>query len=252
MGISFNNYIGKNDDISILEQKGIFTVFQMDRDLSVSPTEAAVKYYMSQMECTQHQLYISLMNNAVRLNPGAMKFLGGNVQMQTGVTGIGDLMGKMVKSHVTNNAPIKPVYRGTGFVVTEPTYKHLIILDLSKWDGAVVLDDGTFVACDDEIKDTVVARSNVSSAVFGKEGLFNCCLRGAGYAVIKSPVHRDELVEVYLDNDVFKVDGNNAIAWSDTLQFSVEKSSRSLIGSAVSGEGLVNVFRGSGRILLAP
>ena len=43
-----------------------------------------------------------------------------------------------------------------------------------------------------------------------------------------------------------------AIAWSDTLSFTVEKSSKSLLGSAVSGEGFVNVYRGSGKILMAP
>jgi uncharacterized protein (AIM24 family) len=43
-----------------------------------------------------------------------------------------------------------------------------------------------------------------------------------------------------------------AIAWSGSLQFTVEKSGKSLLGSAASGEGLVNVYRGTGRILLAP
>jgi len=43
-----------------------------------------------------------------------------------------------------------------------------------------------------------------------------------------------------------------AIAWSGSLNFTVEKSSKSLIGSAVSGEGLVNVYRGTGSILTAP
>lgn len=49
-----------------------------------------------------------------------------------------------------------------------------------------------------------------------------------------------------------KIDGNMAIAWSNSLKFTVERSSKSLMGSAVSGEGLVNVYRGTGRILMAP
>jgi uncharacterized protein (AIM24 family) len=36
------------------------------------------------------------------------------------------------------------------------------------------------------------------------------------------------------------------------LKFSVERSGKSLLGSAVSQEGLVNVYRGTGRVLLAP
>ena len=37
-----------------------------------------------------------------------------------------------------------------------------------------------------------------------------------------------------------------------TRRFTVEKSTKSLIGSAISAEGFVNVFRGTGKVLLAP
>ena len=63
---------------------------------------------------------------------------------------------------------------------------------------------------------------------------------------------REELYEMELENDCIKIDGNMAIAWSGSLDFTVEKSGKSLIGSAVSGEGLVNVYRGTGKILMAP
>ena len=43
-----------------------------------------------------------------------------------------------------------------------------------------------------------------------------------------------------------------AIAWSNSLSFAVEKAGKTLIGSAASGEGLVNVYRGTGRVLMAP
>ena len=36
------------------------------------------------------------------------------------------------------------------------------------------------------------------------------------------------------------------------LDFTVERSGKTLVGSAASGEGLVNVYRGTGRVLLAP
>ena len=59
-------------------------------------------------------------------------------------------------------------------------------------------------------------------------------------------------MEITLQEDVLKVDGNMAIAWSGSLNFTVERSGKSLVGSAASGEGLVNVYRGTGRVLLAP
>ena len=130
-------------------------------------------------------------------------------------------------------------------------YTNILIEDVADWIG-LVLDDGLFLACESKIKQKVVARTNISSAMLGNEGLFNLCLEGEGVAVLESPVPRDELIEINLENDEVRIDGNFAIAWSKSLDFRVEKSSKSLVGSAVSGEGFVNVYRGTGKILMAP
>ena len=86
----------------------------------------------------------------------------------------------------------------------------------------------------------------------GNEGLFNLKLKGSGTVVLESNVVREQLIEIELDDDVLKIDGNQAICWSGSLDFTVERSGKTLLGSAVSGEGLVNVFRGTGRVLLSP
>ena len=57
---------------------------------------------------------------------------------------------------------------------------------------------------------------------------------------------------IELHDDIVKIDGNYAIAWSGSLNFTVERSGKSLIGSAASGEGLVNVYRGTGKVMMAP
>jgi uncharacterized protein (AIM24 family) len=115
-----------------------------------------------------------------------------------------------------------------------------------------VIEDGLFLACESTINISVVARSNLSSAVLGGEGLFNCALFGNGVIALESPVPASEIIVVDLNNDQLKIDGNMAIAWSSSLQFTVEKTTKSLLGSAASGEGLVNVYRGTGRVMIAP
>lgn len=75
---------------------------------------------------------------------------------------------------------------------------------------------------------------------------------GKGIVALESFIPEEELIVVELNNDVIKIDGSYAIAWSDSLQFTVERSGKTLLGSAVSGEGLVNVYRGTGKILMAP
>ena len=162
------------------------------------------------------------------------------------------MLGKAIRGKATGESAIKPEYTGSGTLVLEPTYKHLILMDAAEWNGSVVLDDGLFLACDSRLQHKAVMRSNFSSAVAGGEGLFNLSLNGTGVFCIESDCPKEELVEITLKDDVLKVDGNFAIAWSNSLQFTVERSSKSLIGSAASGEGLVNVYRGTGKVLLAP
>ena len=62
----------------------------------------------------------------------------------------------------------------------------------------------------------------------------------------------DELITIELNNDEIRIDGDMAVCWSSSLQFTVEMSTRSIVGSAVSGEGLVNVYRGTGRVMISP
>ena len=62
----------------------------------------------------------------------------------------------------------------------------------------------------------------------------------------------NELIEIELHDDVVKIDGNMAVAWSSGLNFTVERSGKTLLGSAASGEGLVNVYRGTGKVWMAP
>jgi len=70
--------------------------------------------------------------------------------------------------------------------------------------------------------------------------------------VLESFVPICEVDMIELQNDVLKVDGNFAILRMGDVSFTVERSAKTLIGSAVSGEGLVNVFRGTGTVWLAP
>lgn len=248
---TINNFT-KNDDIRILNQLGPFTVIEYKRDLSVMPSEAMLAYYCNAMNVRKRQVICDLKVSNITLQAGAMQWTVGNVNATTGIKGVGDLFGKALRGSVTGESAIKPEYTGDGTLVLEPTYKHILLVDLDEWNGSIVLDDGLFLACDASLKHKAVVRSNFSSAVAGNEGLFNLGIMGHGILCLESPCPKEELVEIDLKNDVLKVDGNMAIAWSGGLEFTVERSGKTLIGSAASGEGLVNVYRGTGRVLLAP
>lgn len=244
----------ENNNRKITKSVGNFHVLEYIQDASVSPMNAIDEYFMSKMNVRRRQVVIDIdRDHSAVIQAGAMQWMGGNVQATSGVKGIGDLFGKAIKGAVTKETAVKPEYVGEGILVLEPTYKYIILQDVSMWGvNGMTIEDGMFLACDSRVKRNVVARKNLSSAVLGGEGLFNMSLHGSGVVALESNVPEEELIAIELENDELKIDGNLAVCWSSNLDFTVERTTKTLVGSAVSGEGLVNVYRGTGRILMSP
>lgn len=244
----------ENNNRKIISTINNFHVLEYVQDASVSPMNAIDEYFMSKMNVRRRQVVIDISReHSAVIQAGAMQWMGGNVQATSGVKGLGDLFGKAIKGAVTKETAVKPEYIGEGFLVLEPTYKYIILQDVSKWGSVgMTIEDGMFLACDANVKRNIVARKTLSSAVLGGEGLFNMSLQGNGAVALESNVPEDELIEIELENDELKIDGNLAVCWSSNLDFTVERTTKTLVGSAVSGEGLVNVYRGSGRVLMSP
>ena len=244
----------ENNNRKIISTINNFHVLEYVQDASVSPMNAIDEYFMSKMNVRRRQVVIDIsQEHSAVIQAGALQWMGGNVQATSGVKGLGDLFGKAIKGAVTKETAVKPEYIGEGFLVLEPTYKYIILQDVSKWGSVgMTIEDGMFLACDANVKRNIVARKTLSSAVLGGEGLFNMSLQGNGAVALESNVPEDELIEIELENDELKIDGNLAVCWSSNLDFTVERTTKTLVGSAVSGEGLVNVYRGSGRVLMSP
>lgn len=249
--IKINNFFD-NSNIKCIAEGGVFSIYEHQHDLSVDSNTAMNSYFMEQMNVKKRQVLCKIDNSTVKLQAGAMQWITGDVEMDSGVSGAKDFFGKLVKGAVTGESAVKPLYTGTGCVMLEPTYNFLLIEDVASWGKGIVLDDGLFLACEGNIQESINKRSDVATALLSGEGIFNLTLSGNGFCVLESPVPREELVEFELDNDVLKIDGNMAIAWSSSLQFTTENASKSIVGSTLSGEGVVNVYRGTGKVLVAP
>lgn len=201
-----------NTNVQVTSALGGMQVLEYVQDMSVSPSTSKLQYYMSRMNVNKRQLLLNLNGNGYTVQAGAMQWTAGQIQMESGVKGVGGFLSGMAKAAVTKETVAKPIYTGYGQVMLEPTYRHILLTNLQEWGGSVVLDDGLFLACDNTVTQKVVARSNLSSAVFGREGLFNLSLNGTGICALESIVPRNEIIEVVLDNDMMKIDGNMAIA----------------------------------------
>lgn len=244
----------QNDNRKFVKSIDNFHVLEYMQDASVSPMNAQTEYFMSKMNVRRRQVVIDIdKEHSAIIQAGAMQWMSGSVQATSGVKGVGDFLGKALKGAVTKETAVKPEYVGEGCLVLEPTYKYILLVDLAKWGAeGMTIEDGMFLASDGNVKNKIVTRKNVSSAVLGGEGFFNLSLYGNGVVALESNVPEDELIEVVLENDELKIDGNLAVCWSSNLDFTVERTTKTLVGSAVSGEGLVNVYRGTGRVLMCP
>ena len=141
-----------NDDIRIINALGPFAVAEYQRDLSVMPQNAQLAYYCNEMNVKKRQVICDLSKaSGITLQAGAMQWTAGNVNATTGVKGVGDLFGKALRGQVTGESAIKPEYVGDGILVLEPTYKHILLIDVADWNGSIVLDDGLFLACESSL-----------------------------------------------------------------------------------------------------
>lgn len=243
----------QNESRKYTKQLGSFNILEYTKDLSVSPYNAATEYFMEKMGVRRRQVIAKIKDSQIMMQAGALQWMTGKITMTSDVKGAKDLLGKAIKGAVTKESAVKPVYTGTGIIALEPTYKYLLLVDVGSWgESGITIEDGMYLASDGNIKLNVVSRKNISSAVLGNEGLFNLSLSGNGVAVLESNVPEEELIEVNLENGELKIDGRQAICWTTSLDFTVEKSTKSLIGSALSNEGLLNVYRGTGKVLMSP
>ena len=249
------NNLLDNENIKVVQNMGPIQILehQLDYSSASNPYASASQLYFA------HRLNIRKRQALIKLNPeipfiiqpGSIQCTVGQVDIDTGISLKNplDIVGKMLSAKVTNEPAIKPKYRGNGYLMLEPTYKHLLLIKVEDW-GSVVLDNGLFYGCEGTVSMETIMRKNLSAMVAGGEGLFSLSLGGRGIAILESDVPFTSLAEVEIQKDELRIDGNMAIAWSGSLEFTVEKAAKGLLSTATSGEGFVNVYRGSGKVLL--
>ena len=247
--------IGTRENVRIINQfeSGGLRVEVLEYDKLLGLTNANMAqqvYFMEKQNIRVRQIALYLNNEKVTIEKGAMSYFQGNIEMVSGVT-LGNALGRMIRGAVTGEHMAQPEYTGTGLLVLEPSFKHFLVLELAQGES-IIVDDGMFYCAQGSVTVKAVAQQNISSAVAGGESIFQQQLTGPGLIILESIVPMCEIDVIDMDNDILRVDGNFAVLRSAGLGFTVERSAKTLIGSAVSGEGLVNIYRGTGQVWLAP
>ncbi len=181
-------------------------------------------------------------NSAIRYESGGMYYMQGNLELEANLPSAGGFL----KSMVTRESVVKPVIRGSGTVWFEPSFGEFTIMELQgdEW----ILDRGAYYASEMGIE--IGSYTNKSfSGMFSGEGFFQTKVSGVGKVVILS---NGPLETIELNNEKLVVDGSFAVARQSSIQLTVARASKGIFGSMLSGEGIVNTFTGTGKVLIAP
>ncbi|MEI6059762.1 MAG: AIM24 family protein [Bacteroidota bacterium] len=181
-------------------------------------------------------------NSAVRYESGGMYYMQGDLELEANLPSAGGFL----KAMVTRESVVKPVISGSGTVWFEPSFGNFTIMDLhgEEW----ILDKGVYFASEMGIEIGSYTNKSISG-FFSGEGFFQTKVSGSGKVVILS---NGPLETVELANGKLVVDGSFAVARQASVQLSVAKANKGIFGSVISGEGIVNTFTGTGKVLIAP
>ena len=202
---------------------------------------------------TARQVSIVLEGGAALLEPGALQYAHGKLQVEMQKNaGAGGFFSRAITSAGSGESAFATRYAGYGEVWTEVTTKHFILAAMDGPQDSLILDDGAFYACDANVALSTHIHRSVQGILSGN-GLMQPKLTGAGAFVVESPVPADEVEVVELDGQKeLIVDGDLMLMYSAGLQVELRPLVRGLRNAWRSGEGLVYVFRGTGTVWLTP
>lgn len=245
------NFTNKLSKLAEMENDSIFQILEYENLEGATDVESAFGLnIIRESGIKLKQIRIALENSSVILEPGALSYMKGNIKISSKTGGVLGFGKKLISSKLTGETVFKPTYSGTGEIFLEPSFGNFALIELE--DDEIIVDDGLFFACESSIEVGVTIQRNLSAALLGDETLCQTKISGSGIVALEIPVPESEIFKCILIDDTLKVDGNFAILRTGNIEFTVEKSSKSIVGSVTSGEGLVNVYRGSGEVWLVP
>ncbi len=244
-----------NEDLDIItsEESGDTKVEVLSYKVlrgSSDPRTAETLFFSSQAGMSLKMVKITINNSSMRVEPGALYYMKGDLEIKAS-TGGGVLKGLARKITSGESFFVNEIH-GSGEIFLEPTFGHFLLHKMGEGDEGVICDKKMFYAGTNNLDIGAVIQKNISSALFGGEGLWQTSINGDGIAVLYSPVPAEEVTEYEIDGDKLSVDGNFALMRTTGVDFKAEKSSKSWVATSVSGEGLLQTFSGKGKVWIAP
>jgi uncharacterized protein (AIM24 family) len=190
-----------------------------------------------------HSVRITLDNETVQTESGALCLMTGDILMDVKLPGLG----RAASAYLAEEAQIRPTYTGTGTVLLEPSFGGFHIFELG---GATwVLDSGTYWASDGSVALSAV-RERAWTSFWAGEGFIDWQTKvtGHGTVVLASP---GPVEEVPLESGKrFVANGKYVVARTLGVTYAIRRPARSLLKTYMSREGYCRTYDGPGRLLV--
>ncbi|KPA13055.1 transcriptional regulator [Candidatus Magnetomorum sp. HK-1] len=185
---------------------------------------------------------ILMTDETIIVEAGLMHYYQGDISMENPIPEAG----KIFKAKLSGEKIFRTLFHGTGKLVLSPSLVNYHAIKLE--DETFIVDKGAFCAADEGITIDIFV-NKASTGVLSGEGMIQTLVKGTGTVIISVP---GPIETIHLEDDTLVADGAFSVARSQSLNFQTQKSTSSMISSMTSGEGWVNVFQGTGTVLLSP
>lgn len=188
----------------------------------------------------------------IKIESGSMVYHNGKIELEgktnSSSGGIGGFLKAAAKSVVSGEGIFITTAKGTaadGLIAIAPgsigAIRELTV-GTDKW----CINDGCFLACDQSVS-YEMKRQSLTKAIFGGTGgLFVMETNGQGTMIVTG---FGDIVEIDLDGTrPFIVDNTHVVAWNSSLSYDIRVASGTF--GFKTGEGVVNEFKGSGKVLI--
>jgi uncharacterized protein (TIGR00266 family) len=191
---------------------------------------------------------------SARIARGSMIYRTGGVELNAklnakGGSGLGKLVAAAARSVVSGESMfITEVISNVpdGELAIAPSCPGTIV-QLDVGANQYRLNDSTFLAMESTVNYTM-QRQSVGKALFGGQGGFYVMTtEGQGRLLVNA---FGSIKELQLNNaNGFAIDNGHVVAWDKNLDYDIQLQS-GVFGSIGTGEGVINVFRGTGKVLI--
>ena len=191
-------------------------------------------------------------HETVKIERGSMAYMS-NVsiegKMNSNKKGLGGVLGAIGRSLTSGESMFITEATGTSsnaFLGIAPAIPGKITCLKVQPNQHYYLNNGVFLACDGSVSYEMKSQS-VGKALFGGSGgFFVMHTFGQGDVMVSA---FGDILEIDVDEDhPITIDNEHVVAWDDSLNYEIKVASGTF--GFTTGEGLVNIFHGNGKVYI--